>query len=233
LALEELRDQLSEQVTEALAKIQETSAYNSLRERYESQTPTVQKVIVAALCLGALFVLMTFPWSYLSSSSDSLAQFETNRELIQGLLHASRSAKEPSPLPPPIGPDQLRASVERTLHENGLVPDQIGNMQAIPESAIKEMAPAGVVATGLAVQIKKVNLNQILELGNLMHNLGPGIKLTGMDVVQSSGQTHYYDLIVSVVHFGIPSFGDSDSDSSGKKGKGKPAAKKADEETEL
>lgn len=210
MALENLRDQLREQMNEAWAKIQETSAYNTLRERYESQTPEAQKGIVAgAIAVGVLIVL-SLPMSYISSSSDSLAAFEENRELIFGLLKAARSAKDPAPLPPPTTPDQLRSQIENLLRNNGIIQDQRGEMQDIPEDLLKRGLPPGVVPTGLAVQIKKLNLTQVLEIGNMIQGMSPGTKLLGLDIVQSAGQTHYYDIMARVVSYGIPSFEDSE-----------------------
>lgn len=235
MAFEDLREQLKDRASEALAKLQETSAYNTLRERYESQTPPVQKAMIAGGLALAAFIVLSFPMSYISSSSDALAQAEENRELIQGLLHASRSAKEPSPLPPPMSVDTLKSNVERVLRENGLLPDQIGQMNPIPEQATAGLAPAGVVTTGLAVMVKKLNVQQVLDIGNLIQNMAPGTKLIGADVFQSAGTTHYYDMTLQILNFGLPTISEEPDAASGVKsgrlpGKGK--AKSPDTETE-
>jgi hypothetical protein len=225
MAFEDLKEQLREQASEALAKIQETSAFNSLRERYESQTPPVQKAItLAGIGLFILF-LSSCPMSYISSSSETLAQFEENRELIQGLLRASRSAKEPPPLPPPMSSDSLKGTIDGVLRQAGLLPDQIGEMNAIPDGELKGLAPAGVLTAGLAVQIKKLNLQQVIELGNLVQNMAPGTKLLGLDVVQSAGTSHYYDMILRVINFGLPAF-DTGTDESGSGGSKRPPPRK-------
>lgn len=236
MAFEDLREQLKDRVSEALAKIQESSAFNTLRERYESQTPTGQKLITAGgIVFAVLFVLM-IPYSYISSGSDSLVAFEENRELIQGLLRASRSASEPPPLPPPMSTDTLRTSIERMVREQGLLPDQTAPIENVPPDVNKGFAPAGVLHTAVAVPLKKLNLNQVIEIGNYLQNgLGPGTKLMGIDIVQSAGQTHYYDMILQVVSFGIPSLGGGDDEggtATGPKGRPRGGAtqKPADEE---
>lgn len=225
MAFEDLREQLKERVTEALSKLQESSAYNTVREKYESQTPNRQKMILAAAgFFAALFVFM-FPYSYISSGSDSLNQFEENRRLIQGLLRASRSANEAPPLPPPLSADTLRSSIERMVRENGLLPDQTSPVENVPGEVHKAFTPAGVLQTAVAVPLKKLNVEQVIEVGNLIQNgLGPGIKLMGIDVVQSAGQTHYYDMILQVVSFGMPAItgggGEEEAPTGGKKSKG-------------
>ncbi|MGE0526056.1 MAG: hypothetical protein AB7G93_14730 [Bdellovibrionales bacterium] len=204
MAFENLRDQLKEQWAELSAKIQESPAFNSLRERFESQTPAVQRAIVAGA--GALFALflLSFPLGYLSTSNEHLEYFEENRELIRGLLRASRSASEPSPVPPPVAADSLKTMIEERLRSRNLSPEQIGEMNPIPNQPAGNLAPATVVQNGLAVQVKNLNLTQIVDIANMLQNLGPGTKLMGLDVVQADGQTHYYNIIARVVNFGLP-----------------------------
>lgn len=228
MAFENLKDQLKEQWADLSSKIQESPAFNSAREKFESQTPPVQKAIIAgAITFFAVFMLW-FPYGYWSTSSDYMTQFEENRGLIQGLLRASRSAKTPSPLPPPIEGESLRGRISGVLQMNRLLPEQIGEMQAMPP--VKGV-PGGVIQNGFAVQIKKVNLTQIISLGTAMQNIGPGTKLMGLDVVQSAGQTHYYDIILKIVNFGLPQIADSGPDEApAARGKNRSARPKADEE---
>lgn len=204
MAFENLREQLKEKWSEFSAKIQETSAFNSAREKYESQTPAVQRAIIFGALGFVALIILSFPMSYISSSGDYLSQFQDNRNLIQGLLRASRSAKETPPLPPPMPYEALRSNVDRALREKGLLADQIGDMQAIPNTANGIAVPAAIIQTGLAVQVKKINVTQIIELANAIGNMGAGNKLVGMDIVQTQGQTHYYDVILKVMNYGLP-----------------------------
>ncbi|MBX3022403.1 MAG: hypothetical protein KF799_12085 [Bdellovibrionales bacterium] len=210
MAFEGLQENLKERWAELSAKVQESSAFNTLRERFESQTPPVQKaIVIGGAALAALF-LLSFPLGYLSTASDNMMQFEENRQMIQGLLRASRISKEASPLPPPLDPGMLRSQVERVLREKQLVPEQMGEMAPLPGTpANAALAPASVVQNGLAAQIKQLTLNQIVDIANSFQNQGPGTKLIGFDIVQTAGQTHYYDLILRVVNFGLPAVADS------------------------
>lgn len=203
MAFENLKEQLKDQWNELSAKIQETSAYNTLREKFESQPVNTQRAIIAgAVALVGLFFLR-IPYGYISESSDIMTEFEDNRDLIRGLLHSSRTANEAAPLPPPQEPESLRASVDAVIRDRRLLPEQIGDIQAVPGTPAPNLAPPTVVQNGLVVQLKKVNVAQIVELSNAFQNMGPGIKLIGLDIVQTSGQTHYYDMIAKIVHFGL------------------------------
>lgn len=234
MAFEGLKEKFKDSWSDLSSKVQENATFNNIREKFEEQSARNQRLIVAGLFLIIGLFLMSFPFGYISESNDTMTSFEENRSLIQGLLHASRAAKEPSPLPTPSPPEMLKSRVEAILKENRLVVDQMGEMQFMPDHPAKDLAPAAVIQSGLAVQIKKINVEQIMLLGHQLQNMGPGIKLMGFDVVQSPGQTHYYDMIVRVVSFALPQMTlDADVPSKGgKKGstrRGQP--KKTDEET--
>jgi hypothetical protein len=234
LAFEGLKEKLKDFWADLSSKIQENPTFNNLRERFESQTPTVQRAIIYGGAALVVLMLLSFPWSYISESQDLLSQFEDNRGLIQGLLRASRSVKEPPPLPPPMPADMLRVRIDGIIRENRLNPDQIGEIANLPDKPSKDLAPAVVVQTGLAVQLKRLNLDQIMAISHAFQTMGPGTKLMGLDVNQSAGQTHYYDMIARVVNFALPEvkIEETPEGAKSKKGAGKKAAPKDEEGVE-
>ncbi len=204
MAFENLRDQLKEQWADLSAKFHENPSINNLREKFESQTPVVQRAIIVGTCIFCALILLSLPYGYWSSSSDYMSQFDENRDLIQGLLKVSRIAKTTSPLPPPMDTNTLRARVDTILKSNQILQDQIGEFQDIPRPAVpSKMVPAIVQQNGVAFQVKTITVNQLIQLSNAIQNMGPGIKLMGLDLVQSANQTHYYDVIFKLVHFGL------------------------------
>ncbi len=234
MAFESVKEQLKDNWTELSGKIQENSTFNNLREKFESQSPSIQRAIIGALAALFVLLLLSFPMGYLSDSSDHMTEFNDNRSLLLGLLHAARTAKEPSPLPPPIEPGTLRSQIDAVLKEHRLIPDQIGEIQPLPANPAKNLAPPVVIQTGIVVQLKKLNLEQMTSLSYQLQSLGQGMKLMGIDIVQSAGQTHYYDMIARVVQFALPVIGagEPDVESKGaKKGPKKRPAKATEEET--
>jgi hypothetical protein len=233
-ALDGIKEKLKDQWADLSSKIQENSTFNNLREKFEAQSPTIQRAIIAGASVLAVFVLLQLPWSYISESQQHMADFEDNRGLIQGLLRASRAAKEPSPLPTPASVDAMRSRVEGIMKENRLVPEQVGEITPLPANPAKDFAPPVVVQTGLAIQIKKLNLDQITSLGHQFQNLGPGSKLMGLDIIQSPGETHYYDMIARVVTFALPvmTFEEQPETKKGAKGAKKPSRSTEEEPAE-
>ena len=232
MAFEGLQDRLKEQWAELSAKIQESSLFNTARENFESQTPPVQKAIIAGAISLVVLLVFSFPYGYLSESSDFMTSFEENRGLIQGLLRASRTAKESSPLPTPVDTSQLRELIQQVMREKKLVPEQIEPMQDIPGKPAKNLAPEVVVQNGVAATITKLNLLQIIDIGAALQNMGLGTKLIGMDIFQTPGQTHYYSVVFKVVNFGLPLAAEPEADSGAKGGRKDRKAKRDQPEGE-
>lgn len=220
MAFENLQEQLKEQWADLSSKIQESQTFNNLREQFESQTPTAQKAIsIGSIVLASFLLIYMLPYAYISASSANMERFEENRELIKGLLSVSRSAKTPSPLPEPMNTGEIRGRVDGILKSNRLMPDQIGDMQDIPAPAVRDGIPASVQQNGIAFQLKKLNVKQIVSVTTAVQNMGNGTKLMGIDIVQSANQSHYYDVILKIVHFGLPKIADSDGADAPKGGK--------------
>jgi hypothetical protein len=234
MAFEQTREQLKEQAAELLAKIQESSAFNSVREQFESQTPAAQKLLaVGGFLLVGLIVLM-IPMGYIFTSQDNLEIFDENQRLITGLLKASKTSKEPSPLPSPIPNEMFRSRVETILRDARLVPDQIGEIQPMPgDRPAKDLAPKVVQQSGLAVTVKKLNLSQIVSIGHQLQGMGAGTKMMGMDVTQSAGQDHYYDVVYRLIQFSLPVAAQDESPSGGMKSRVKPPPRPSADEEEL
>lgn len=211
MAFEGLKEQIKDNWADLSSKIQENSTFNNLREQFESQSPPIQRAIVTGVAILMALFLISFPWGYFSESQDNLESFNENRGLIQGLLRASRSTKEGSPLPAAEGPDVLRGRVDAIIKENRLVPDQVGEIQQLPDRPAQDLVPSVVTQAGLVVQLKNLNLNQIMAIAHQTQSLGPGTKLMGLDVVQAPGQTHYYNMIMRLVNFSLPPAGNSDA----------------------
>lgn len=231
MAFESTREQLKEQAAELLSKIQESSAFNNAREKFESQSSTSQRLIAIGGTLLLALIVLSVPYGYIEQSNLNLGFFEDNQKLITGLLKASKSAKEPSPLPSAVPTDMFKSRIETVLRDARLLPDQIGEIQALPDRPAKEMAPKVVQQSGVAVAVKRLNLSQVVTVGHQLQGMGAGTKMMGMDVTQSAGQTHYYDVVYRLVQFSLPELmKDEPATGGGKRGSRPPPRPVKDEE---
>lgn len=201
---ESLKEQLRDQWAELWGKIQENSTFQTAKERFEALSLNTQRLIIVGTAVLAVLFILSFPYAYVSTSDESMLSFEENRSLIRDLLQASRTMREPSPLPAAMGVEGLRNSLQSIITESRLVPEQIVGIEPAKAKPAGSLAPGVVQQDGLVVTLKTLNLKQIVDLGHRFQALNSGVKVMSIDVVRSAGQTHYYDVVYKVVTFSLP-----------------------------
>jgi hypothetical protein len=227
MALENITDQIKEKFTELKSKIQESPAFNSLKERFETQSPAAQRAIVAGASVLAVLLLFSFPYSDLSTSSQNLKDFETHRSLLRQLLRASRLANDTSGGAVTLSANEVRNQVQSQLGVFNLQPEQLVGIVDLDAKALAGSLAKntpGVQLTGIGVSLKSLNLKQVVDIGFEMQKLSPSVKMAGMEVTAGSPDPHYFDVQYKLVAFGMP---DSTGDSAAtapKRGRQPPAA---------
>lgn len=197
-----LKDQLLDQFKELGDKIQESSAYIELKEKFDSLPTQIQKLVaIGALILFGLF-LISFPYSYFGSSQTLEGEFNDDRELIRDLLRASSTLKERSPLPSTSSTAAIESRVQQVISDMRLTGEQTGSMQVIPDAKTR-LATGAVNQQAVSILVKTLNLRQLTEIMHRLQSQGNGIQPISMEIKRSAGQTHYFDLIVKVFQFSL------------------------------
>lgn len=205
MAFEDLKDQLKDQLAELRSKIEESPAFNTLRERYETLSPNAQFGVKAGFAVAVLLIMIWFPYSYFSTASDNVSIFEDKRTLIRKLLRASRSATEGGSVDNPPAVGQLIENIRADLGSFSLLPEQIGDVSTLaPDALGGRYAPKEIDQEGIGVNLKKLNLKQVVEIGHRLQNSAPGVRLVGMEVRAGSPDPHYFDVLFKMARFSLP-----------------------------
>ncbi len=69
MALEELRERFSQQLKDLGGKIQDSPAFQSLKEKFDDLPANQQKIVVVLLAVVVSFFLFSFPYENWSASS--------------------------------------------------------------------------------------------------------------------------------------------------------------------
>lgn len=200
--LSSLKEQLRDQFKELLDRIQESSLYIELREKFELLPSRIQKLIVIGTSLLVGLFLLSIPYGNLSDSWFYEEQFVDNRGLIRDLLRASSTLKETSPLPTSASAAAVESQVRRVIEDLRLTPEQIGNIQVVPGAKTK-LASGAFNQEAISVQLKMLNLRQVTDISYRFQNLGPGIQPISFQMQRSAGQTHYFDVIFRIFQFSL------------------------------
>lgn len=213
MTLEDLKDQVRERATEIWDRIQESPAYNNLREKYETLSPGAQKGLQLAAIGIVVLTLASIPYSYLSTSSDYVAEFENSRSLIRSLLRASRLASEASTVPSAMSGEELKSQLQSQMSTYSLLPEQIGGVIDLDTRTLgNSLAPRGIQQQGIGLSLKKLNLKQVTDIGYQLQGLNPSIKMAGLEVTASTPDPHYFDVLYKFVIYSMPGAASDASD---------------------
>lgn len=215
MALEDVKDQLRDQFIELKSRIEESAAYNSMRERYENLSPGAQRGLILGLSLFAVFVMMYIPYSYFSTSSEYVVDYNDKRQLIRKLLQASRTASQSGAVSNPPATESLVGTIQGRLSSFGLLPDQTSSVQPIGGDELGGgFAPPGITQEGVRVDLLSLNVKQVVDIGYDLQNLMQGVRLVGLTMNPNAKDRRYFDVSYKIARFSIPGVGEGSAETS-------------------
>ena len=151
--------------------------------------------------LVSLFII-SIPYGRFSQSADSVSDFETKRNLIRELHRVSREIAEAPSINPPPAEGDLKNSMEEVLKKAQLVPEQNAtvSVQNIPSQLISRT----MIGAGFAVEIKKLNLRQIIDIGYQLQSLNSAVKLKDLSVQANLSDPKYMDVVYKLIALKVP-----------------------------
>lgn len=210
-ALDDIKDLIRERSTIVWDRIQESSIYNNLSERYLSMPHSAQRGIVAAGVVAVLLFLLSIPYSFMDSASQHMAEFDERRTLIRELLKASRTGRDQSSLRSGPSVSALKNQLDGIFKAANLIPDQIGASQEADNSETQNIIPKGITQTAVSVNLKKLNIRQVTDIGFELSKMHPAVKLFSVDIASSPGMKNYYDVTYKIISFVFPYGDESES----------------------
>ena len=201
--LEDLKERFTSEAKVLWERIEESSAYNQLRDRYENMTPSMQKLsIVGASALVALIIL-SIPYSYFSQSMAYEGEFESRRSTIRELLKVSREASEAPALQQAPSVEALKSMIDTQIQNAHFLPEQIKGTEVVSEST--KLVPQNLTGGMVQVRLAKLNIRQVLDFGYQMQSLNSSVKVKDMVMTANREDSRYFDVIFKLVALAVPS----------------------------
>jgi len=199
---DDLKDNLKSQLSQTWSRIEESSFYNQMRDRFENLSPSQQKL--AMMGTGALLALIVIsvPYSYYSSSTDYVSTYEEKRGLIRELLKVTRESSEVPDLPVAPSSDILKSNIENQLRMANLLPEQMKGIEVI--SADTGLIPKSLLEAGLRISLAKLNLRQIVDIGYNIQAISPSVKMNDVNIKANSEDPKYFDVDFKLVSLAVP-----------------------------
>lgn len=200
--LEDLSNSLKARVDQITSRIQETEIYQKLAERYQGLSPQGQRLasltVVAILTLAVLFS----PMGSYFTSQENITAFETQRDLIKELFKTYREANKDAGISTPPPAEMLISQITSQLQSNQLLPEQIvGVTQASSEG---RLIPDKYVRNVVHVSLAKLNLRQIVDIGNILNRVSESVKMKDLVIAARTDMRGYFDVTYKMYALNVP-----------------------------
>lgn len=206
MTVDDIRDKAFETLQSIKGRLEESDAYLQLKERYDSLSPVAQKAVAATAALLFTLLILQIPFSYYEKGSENVALFEENRDLILDLYKVKRHSLSTPQIAPPLEPSDLEARARTAITNARVQAEQIKGISHFDNAGPKASAfiPKNVTQSGVEIRLANLNLNQIVDIGHALTNLGSTSKIVGLEVKPGTAAGNYFDAIFKVVSFNIP-----------------------------
>lgn len=205
----DIKEKFIEAFQQFASRVQESSIYIQLMERYRNFNPLMQKLIVASLVFFVLFAVYLIPDSFVSSSVTYEESFQVNRRLVRDLF---RTARNPMIRADQFkGPDfdEMKSLIEAQMMGAQIIDSQKGAFLPVNKPLPSKLVPGAIQQTGLSFEVKKLNLTQIVQLSQKLSSLHPNTKLSGVDIQADKEDPHYFQVKFTMSSLSLPIKDDS------------------------
>lgn len=204
--LQQIIDQIKDTFGARWEQFQETDIYIQLREKYDNLSPIAQKSVLFG-SIGCVFlVLFLTPFGWFSTSQEYVVSYEDNKNLIVNLLEVSQEVKKLPAQSQSILSSELKARMDKIVSDKGIAKEQITNFAEVKltNPAGSTLIPTNIDQNGVELNIKKLNLKQVIDIGYEFDRISPVTKTLILEMKASKDDIHYYDTLFKVASFSVP-----------------------------
>jgi hypothetical protein len=199
MALDNVSDRINEIFSKITGRIQESSAWNQITEKYNSLSPIAQKLSLIGASFLVILILLAIPGTFYFSSQSNLSEYEDRQALIHQLFHVTHAAAALPPSPANISSLDLQAQARNSLSAAHLLPEQIISVTDFTASIAG--VPKTLEQAGAIISLAKLNLKQMVDIGSDLQLIHPMARLIGVEVKALPKDTHRFDVTYKLVAY--------------------------------
>ncbi len=200
--LEEIRDQIKTRAVESWEKFKETEIYQKLSDRYQTLSPSGQKIVKFLSVFLVILIVAFIPLSQLTVSKEMVAQFEQQRQLIRDMFKTYRESSSNTLLTQPPSSDMLMGSVNSLLQSEQLIPEQIQGVAL--GSSEGRLIPQNLLSEVIDVRLAKLNLRQVVDIGTKLSNISQAVKVKDILMHANNELAGYFDVTYKLYALKVP-----------------------------
>lgn len=200
--LDDLKDRFQSEGRQLLEKIQDSSIYNQMMDRYENLSPVMQKITLAGLGVAITAGVLSIPYDSYNLSKDYEQEFVGKRDVIRDLLKTAREAQSVPNITLAPTVDLLRSMVQNQLTNAQLIPEQIVSVSTTQSNS--KIIPAKLASGAIEVKLAKMNLKQVVDIGYQLQGLNSSVKMKDLTIQPNAQDSRYMDVTYRMVALAVP-----------------------------
>lgn len=205
--LEDLKDRFQSEGRQLLEKIQDSSLYNQMMDRYENLSPVMQKLTLVGLGAALTAGVLSIPYDSYNLSKDYEQEFVGKRDVIRDLLKTVREAQSVPNISPAPTVDLLRSMVQNQLTNAQLIPEQIVSVSTTESNS--KLIPAKLASGAIEVKLAKMNLKQVVDIGYQLQSLNSSVKMKDLTIQPNAQDSRYMDVTYRIVALAVPNMNET------------------------
>ena len=182
-------------------KIKDSSFYNTLLEKYDNLDLSVQRGIKYSVAALGVLLVISVPLSILKNSLDATKEFKEKKQLIFDLIKSESSQFVVQGLRSSEF-DQKVSYITERLNLSADHKVQISSYYFSKQLLPKNLRTLSY--TGKQIKISGINIEEVIDIGQLLNNIDPSVKLVHLKITEIKGQDNYFSATYSVLHFQEP-----------------------------
>ncbi len=199
---QDLKDRLLTELKNVSDKVQESSLYIQLSEKYESLSPRVQRFTKWGAAILIVLILLSFPWGYFSNSQLYMSEFEEKRELSSDLVQQATDSSTRLQIPHAPSAGDIRGRLDRFMKDQNIPPENIKPIVDVYESS--SLVPSNVMGAHIRLQVDNLNLKQAMDIATQAQGIGPTVKIKDLSLTASLKDPRYLDMNMVIVALQVP-----------------------------
>jgi type II secretory pathway component PulM len=200
---DDIKEQILGQLRNIWERISESSAYNQLKDRFENLSPRAQKASLIGAAILLVAITLSFPLMNYSESNSYVSEFEEKRATIRELLKVTREAADVPDLAQPPAMDQLKTLADTQMKNANLLPEQVRSIEV--GAASSKLIPPNLTSGSLTVNLAKLNLRQVIDLGYQLQAMNTSVKMQDLIITATREDAHYFDVVYKLIALAVPS----------------------------
>ncbi len=198
MLFEDQLEQLNEYSQSIISRVEENSTFNSLRDKYSTLSPLLQKTILGAGCFLIIFITLAGPIANYKTSVENMSSFEERQEITQKIISFQKKSKSLSQKPREFQVRDLKSEVE-TLSKSfsiNLLSDQV----SVASDRSNKNLVLGSEQRNFDVKTSKANINQFTTLTYSLQRMNKSLLVEALELKANRENPAYFDGSIKIAN---------------------------------